>query len=261
MAQTSGNIINGSINTCDYILYDDGGASGLYSTGTDYTMTICATTGADLHFLFNDLALGVSWANDEDILIVYDGAGTGGPILYDSQNGAASGVYSSSSGCITIELQTDPHFTDTYPGNFEMYISCALPETCSDGILNNGEVQIDCGGPNCTPCWQPTACSGNIVVNGDFETVDAFGCENNEDSELHLNYTSCAGWYGTTDVLGPMNGTTPDYWTINGCGVDPNIVGGTGPCYSGQGAIGMLVGAEEIQPLTPLVEVKNTAYL
>ena len=56
-----------------------------------------------------------------------------------------------------------------------------------------------------------------------------------------------------------MNGTTPDYWTINGCGVDPNIVGGTGPCYSGQGAIGMFVGAEEIQSqlATPLVAGKE----
>jgi hypothetical protein len=28
----------------------------------------------------------------------------------------------------------------------------AVGETCSDGILNNGETQIDCGGPNCAPC-------------------------------------------------------------------------------------------------------------
>ena len=29
------------------------------------------------------------------------------------------------------------------------------PETCSDGILNNGETAIDCGGPNCNACPSP----------------------------------------------------------------------------------------------------------
>ncbi|WP_299110718.1 T9SS type A sorting domain-containing protein [uncultured Winogradskyella sp.] len=29
------------------------------------------------------------------------------------------------------------------------------PETCSDGLLNNGETEIDCGGPNCAPCPSP----------------------------------------------------------------------------------------------------------
>ena len=28
-------------------------------------------------------------------------------------------------------------------------------ETCSDGVLNNGETAIDCGGPNCSPCITP----------------------------------------------------------------------------------------------------------
>jgi len=27
-------------------------------------------------------------------------------------------------------------------------------ETCTDGILNGEETEIDCGGPNCTPCGQ-----------------------------------------------------------------------------------------------------------
>lgn len=31
----------------------------------------------------------------------------------------------------------------------------ASGETCIDGILNNGEDEIDCGGPNCAPCPNP----------------------------------------------------------------------------------------------------------
>ena len=30
-------------------------------------------------------------------------------------------------------------------------------ETCSDGVMNNGETAIDCGGPNCSPCVTPPA--------------------------------------------------------------------------------------------------------
>ncbi|NNE32092.1 MAG: T9SS type A sorting domain-containing protein [Winogradskyella sp.] len=34
-------------------------------------------------------------------------------------------------------------------------VAAAPAETCSDGILNNGETQVDCGGPNCDACPNP----------------------------------------------------------------------------------------------------------
>lgn len=35
------------------------------------------------------------------------------------------------------------------------------PPTCDDGILNNGETEVDCGGPNCEPCdTEPEPCAG-----------------------------------------------------------------------------------------------------
>lgn len=48
--------------------------------------------------------------------------------------------------------------------------------TCSDGILNNGETEIDCGGPNCEPCKvavTPTCSDG--TMNGDETGVDCGG--------------------------------------------------------------------------------------
>ena len=27
-----------------------------------------------------------------------------------------------------------------------------IPDNCYDGVLNNGEINIDCGGPNCNEC-------------------------------------------------------------------------------------------------------------
>lgn len=50
--------------------------------------------------------------------------------------------------------------------------------TCNDGILNNGETEMDCGGPNCQPCVeQPTvdATCDDGVMNGDETEVDFGG--------------------------------------------------------------------------------------
>ncbi len=244
--QATFNMSNTTVNTCDGLIYDDGGPGGDY-TETDYTMTICADSGTDLYFVLNSLMLGSAFNGDEDIFIIYDGTGTGGPVLFDSQVNTAPTGITSSSGCITLEIQTDPHFFSTDPGGgFELLVSCTVPETCSDGILNNGEVQIDCGGPNCTPCYNITDC-GEVIVNGDFETIDAFGCANNTDSEIHSNATSVDGWFGTTEEAGPQGGITPDYWTISGCGITPNITGSVGPCNSGQGALGFFPAREEVQ--------------
>ena len=242
------NMINGTIFSCDTYIYDDGGPNGDY-TENNYEMTVCASSGTELYFVLEMLQLGAAFNGDSDILMIYEGTGTGGAVLFDSETDPApTGIIMSNDPCITITIDTDPHFFATpVAAGFELLVSCTVPETCSDGILNNGEVQIDCGGPNCDPCFQPTSCGGVIVQNGDFETIDAFGCANNTDSEIHSNATSVEHWYGTTEEAGPQGGITPDYWTITGCGINPNITGSVGPCNSGQGALGFFPAREEVQ--------------
>jgi len=44
-------------------------------------------------------------------------------------------------------------------------VSGGIPETCSDGQLNNGEVEIDCGGPNCSACPNPPAAAPTTPPN------------------------------------------------------------------------------------------------
>lgn len=55
-----------------------------------------------------------------------------------------------------------------------VFASCER-ETCSDGILNNNEIKVDCGGPNCDICPN---CYDGILNNGE-EQVDCGGenCE------------------------------------------------------------------------------------
>jgi len=53
--------------------------------------------------------------------------------------------------------------------------SCEPVATCSDGILNQGETRIDCGGPcPACECTSDAACSDSDFCNG-VETCDAYG--------------------------------------------------------------------------------------
>ncbi len=47
--------------------------------------------------------------------------------------------------------------------------------TCNDGILNNGETEIDCGGPNCSACEQAVATCSDGILNGDETEIDFGG--------------------------------------------------------------------------------------
>ena len=53
-------------------------------------------------------------------------------------------------------LMSGAGFTDgIYYDNISLMTAGAASETCTDGIMNNGETAIDCGGPNCDACPEP----------------------------------------------------------------------------------------------------------
>ncbi len=263
-AQQVYNISDTTISTCDAIIYDDGGPNSDYNGSNDYVMTICAANGTDLYLHFNYLVLGEEQWGNHDMLNIYEGVGTTGPQLYASFPNASAGILppniiASNSGCITIEMISNytPQ-TDSAAG-FELIVSCNVPETCSDGILNNGEIQIDCGGPNCAPCHTTTGC-GELVFNGDFETADSSGSQ--PSCQIRSDVTSCLGWYGNTAVGDPFTGFfAPVYWNVNGCGGGnyPYQAGVVGYCNNGLGSLGFTPGISEVQSqlLAPLVGGKE----
>ena len=80
--------------------------------------------------------------------------------------------------------------------------------TCSDGIQNNGETGIDCGGPNCLPCQVAATCNDGIQ-NGDETGVDCGGsscpaCETSGIVEITSSITSDATW--TADNIYELQG-------------------------------------------------------
>jgi len=106
----------------------------------------------------------------------------------------------------------------------------AGPPTCDDGILNQGEDRIDCGGP-CPPC-ECTAdgqCDNGLFCDG-AETCDAYGdCQSGSDP--------CAGHLGCNEVDDVCiecynDGDCDDGLFCTGvetC-VDEACVAGTDPC-------------------------------
>ena len=74
-----------------------------------------------------------------------------------------------------------PTCTDGLWNGDEEEIDCGGPDcdacpTCSDGLLNGDEEDIDCGGPGCDAC--PTCSDG--LLNGDEEDIDCGGSDCDE---------------------------------------------------------------------------------
>ena len=63
--------------------------------------------------------------------------------LWDSAAGGGAGGWVTANGASIV--------ITSYVDNITAFAAPA-PETCNDGILNNGETEIDCGGPNCDAC-------------------------------------------------------------------------------------------------------------
>ena len=88
-----------------------------------------------------------------------------------------------------------------------------IPDNCYDGVLNNGEINIDCGGPNCTECDH---CTNGVYEPLRGETwVDCGGecavcptCANGIQDEGEVGI-DCGGTCGGCELLcddGLLNG-------------------------------------------------------
>ncbi|MBW1294435.1 di-heme oxidoredictase family protein [Aquimarina litoralis] len=65
---------------------------------------------------------------------------------------------------------------DNVGGVWHLITTQSDPEpTCDDGILNNGETEIDCGGPNCEPCETNPPADGGTCGDYGLTIVDGQG--------------------------------------------------------------------------------------
>lgn len=83
------------------------------------------------------------------------------------------------------------YYIDNFSG-----IAAAASETCSDGIQNNEETAVDCGGPNCDACpVLPTTAAPTPPVRNAGDVVSIFS-----DAYADLASNFDAGWCGGNSV-------------------------------------------------------------
>ena len=114
-------------------------------------------------------------------------------------------------------------------------------ETCSDGVMNNGETAIDCGGPNCSPCVTPPATAAPtpparaaadvISLYSDAYTdvasnFDANWCGPNSVEEISVAGNATTAFLGNT-CQGIVLNTAVDASTFTNYHVDIFIEAGT----------------------------------
>ena len=166
------NMANGTFTpACSGTFYDPGGL-GNYANNTGLiTMTFCSGSGDEVVLDFSGFPFQVE--TGFDFFNIYDGVGTGGANLWNSQTAGGTinpGVITSSTGCLTITFSSDGSVT--YSG-WQASISCftPTPPTCVDGIMNGLETGIDCGGPACPACPD----CNNGIQDGNETDVDCGG--------------------------------------------------------------------------------------
>ena len=87
--------------------------------------------------------------------------------------------------------------------------NCAACPTCNDGKKNGQETGIDCGGPDCVPCSTPTPTCNDGIKNGDETGID---CGGSSCAPCAISYCSSKGnvtyEYIQSVVLGSISNTS-----------------------------------------------------
>jgi endoglucanase len=175
-------VSNGDFETGDATGWvGNGNSPNVVDDGSGTNYVNAALVGAAAEAWQTSLAQALALTEDQAYELSFDAyvdAGTATMIAGIGQNG---GSFLSSNATPTITTTPTP-FSYIFTANWDtvtngsrvffdmggtanngitIYIdNVSLVESvdlCNDGILNNGETEIDCGGPNCDPCASPPA--------------------------------------------------------------------------------------------------------
>ncbi|MBD3638289.1 MAG: proprotein convertase P-domain-containing protein, partial [Crocinitomicaceae bacterium] len=241
----------GTINACAGTFFDSGYTMN-YNPNETTVITFCSNSpGDEISIDFDAGAFGIAFG---DVLSIYDGTTATGTPLFSGNT--SPGIVTSTTGCLTIEFQSDG--TNQSIG-WEASISCP---SCTDGIQNGNETGIDCGGPDCVACPncfngiqdgnetgidcgpscpQPCHCSDGIL-NGDETDVDCggscFPCP--VPCNVDASYTIAPVVGGCCDYVFNMYDSFGDGW--NGGQADVLVNGvSQGPFTLSTGSFGFAV--------------------
>ena len=112
-------------------------------------------------------------------------------------------------------LMAGAGFTDAiYYDNISLVTAGVASETCTDGIMNNGETAIDCGGPNCDACPEPPTTAAPTPPNRN--GWDIVSLYSGSYTDVASNFD--AGWCGNGSIEEVMvDGNATMAWKGNNC--------------------------------------------
>ena len=115
-----------TINSCGTTLYDDGGPDGDYSSGCDVTVVV----NPDQPGMMVHITGTFSMEEGYDYIQIYDGAGTSGTLLFDSEDDYTLDV-TSTTGPLTLYFYSDSSVQEE---GFELQVTCvegSITPTCN----------------------------------------------------------------------------------------------------------------------------------
>lgn len=169
----------GTVSACAGTITDSGGPAGPYADFEFYEMTLCSDVPGQCLALDFTTFETVAFS---DFLLIFDGPTTASPQLNPAGYTGNLGAFSvtGSGDCLTFQFFSA---FNTGQAGFEANIICSACPTCTDGIQNGAETNIDCGGPTCPPC----PCDDIQVSNIPFNDVNTtLGAGNN-----YNNFNAC----------------------------------------------------------------------
>ena len=151
---------NQTITECQGKIADSGGPNGNYAANESYVVTIqpagASTVTLDFSVFVTDPYTDIVNGNPVDYLNIYDGVGTGAPLIsgphYDTDN---PGIATSTGGAITIEWETDG--TDEFAGFLADFSATYPPVSISPATqtINYGDnASITVTGAVGTVTWE-----------------------------------------------------------------------------------------------------------
>ncbi|NLA25069.1 MAG: hypothetical protein GX879_08900, partial [Bacteroidales bacterium] len=214
------NMSSGTINTCEGVFYDSGGAANNYLNNEDKTMSFCSETNEFIKVKFTENNFNLL-ANDS--LFVYDGNSTSANILAIYTGNTIPEEFSSISGaCLTFRFKSDA--TNNQIG-WQAILSCI------DTPIINSEYNITSG----------------VRYTCDASFYDSGGSESNYSNNENKTMTFCSNSgcpitaqfnsfhtetnYDKLIVYDGMNITAPELHTCSGSNF-PNSITSSGGCLS-----------------------------
>ncbi|MBH8568409.1 T9SS type A sorting domain-containing protein [Microvirga sp. STS02] len=126
-----------TVTTCAGTLYDDGGASGPYSTNAlGGTTLVPATAGNKIRLQFSQFNIDPYY----DVVRIYDGSSTSAPLIgeYTNYNLPPASVYATNAtGSLTVVLQSDYYYSLS---GIEAAVSCVTTVPLADLAVQGASV-------------------------------------------------------------------------------------------------------------------------